>query len=54
MRRPGPLAEVNYLPAGCSFNFQDLLDNVYSSYVGDVGISINPKRNRCLARLASP
>ncbi len=34
--------EAFELPAGCSFRFQDLLDNRTPNYVGDVGIGINP------------
>ncbi len=36
-------AEANALPIGCTFRFQDLLDNAHPNYVGDVGIGINPK-----------
>jgi acetolactate synthase-1/2/3 large subunit len=36
-------AEANRLPVGCTFRFQDLLDNEHPNYVGDVGIGINPK-----------
>ncbi|MGH8854838.1 MAG: thiamine pyrophosphate-binding protein, partial [Telluria sp.] len=36
-------AEANRLPVGCTFRFQDLLDNHHPNYVGDVGIGINPK-----------
>ena len=36
-------AEANGLPVGCTFRFQDLLDNAHPNYVGDVGIGINPK-----------
>lgn len=36
-------AEANRLPVGCTFRFQDLLDNAHPNYVGDVGIGINPK-----------
>ena len=36
-------AELNHLPVGCTFRFQDLLDNAHPNYVGDVGIGINPK-----------
>ena len=36
-------AEQNQLPVGCTFRFQDLLDNAHPNYVGDVGIGINPK-----------
>ena len=35
--------ETNALPAGTSFRCQDLFDNRSASYVGDVGIGINPK-----------
>ena len=36
-------AETNALPVGCTFRFQDLLDNAHPNYIGDVGIGINPK-----------
>ncbi|MEG0042294.1 MAG: thiamine pyrophosphate-dependent enzyme, partial [Massilia sp.] len=36
-------AERNHLPVGCTFRFQDLLDNAHLNYIGDVGIGINPK-----------
>ena len=36
-------AEANALPVGCTFRFQDLLDNEHAHYAGDVGIGINPK-----------
>jgi acetolactate synthase I/II/III large subunit len=36
-------AEANNLPVGCTFRFQDLLDNAHPNYIGDVGIGINPK-----------
>ena len=36
-------AEANHLPVGCTFRFQDLLDNAHPNYAGDVGIGINPK-----------
>jgi acetolactate synthase-1/2/3 large subunit len=35
-------AEANKLPISCAFRFQDLFDNRHPSYVGDVGIGINP------------
>ncbi|MGZ5685532.1 MAG: thiamine pyrophosphate-binding protein [Usitatibacter sp.] len=35
-------AEANRLPVTCAFRFQDLYDNRRESYVGDVGIGINP------------
>jgi acetolactate synthase-1/2/3 large subunit len=35
--------EVNHLPAGCAFRYQDLLDNRHPNYVGDIGIGINPR-----------
>lgn len=35
-------AEANRLPVSCAFRFQDLFDNRHPSYVGDVGIGINP------------
>ncbi len=36
-------AESNFLPISCAFRYQDLFDNRHASYVGDVGIGINPK-----------
>ncbi|MDQ1922844.1 thiamine pyrophosphate-binding protein [Massilia pseudoviolaceinigra] len=36
-------AAANALPVGCTFRFQDLLDNAHPNYIGDVGIGINPK-----------
>ena len=35
--------EANALPAGAAFRRQDALDNDSPSYVGDIGIGINPK-----------
>ena len=35
--------ETNELPAGAAFRRQDALDNDSPSYVGDVGIGLNPK-----------
>jgi acetolactate synthase I/II/III large subunit len=35
--------EANELPAGAAFRRQDSIDNDSPSYVGDVGIGINPK-----------
>jgi acetolactate synthase I/II/III large subunit len=35
--------EANELPAGAAFRRQDSLDNDSPSYVGDVGLGINPK-----------
>jgi acetolactate synthase-1/2/3 large subunit len=35
-------AEANALPVGAAFRRQDVLDNDSPSYVGDVGIGINP------------
>jgi acetolactate synthase-1/2/3 large subunit len=35
-------AQLNQLPVGCAFRFQDLFDNRLDNYVGDVGIGINP------------
>jgi len=35
--------EANELPAGAAFRRQDALDNDSPSYVGDVGIGLNPK-----------
>ncbi|KXF75330.1 thiamine pyrophosphate-binding protein [Paramesorhizobium deserti] len=36
-------AEAHDLPVGASFRCQDYLDNRHPSYVGDIGIGINPK-----------
>lgn len=36
-------AEAHDLPVGASFRCQDYLDNRHPSYVGDVGIGVNPK-----------
>jgi acetolactate synthase-1/2/3 large subunit len=36
-------AEANDLPVGAAFRRQDCLDNDSRSYVGDVGIGVNPK-----------
>jgi acetolactate synthase I/II/III large subunit len=36
-------AEIQQLPVGCAFRFQDLFDNRHANYAGDVGIGINPK-----------
>ena len=36
-------AEQQNLPVACAFRFQDLFDNNHASYIGDVGIGINPK-----------
>jgi len=38
----GRFAESNELPVGAAFRRQDVLDNDSPSYVGDVGIGINP------------
>ena len=35
--------EANAIPAGAAFRRQDSLDNDSASYVGDVGIGVNPK-----------
>ncbi len=35
--------EIQNLPIGCAFRFQDLLDNNHKNYAGDIGIGINPK-----------
>jgi acetolactate synthase I/II/III large subunit len=35
--------EANELPAGAAFRRQDSLDNDSPSYVGDIGIGVNPK-----------
>jgi acetolactate synthase-1/2/3 large subunit len=35
-------AEASRVPAACAFRYQDLFDNRHASYVGDVGIGINP------------
>ncbi len=37
------LAERTGLPVACAFRHQDLLDNRHPSYVGDVGIGVNPR-----------
>src|SRR5262249_43752581 len=37
-----PFLEENVLPAGAAFRRQDALDNDSPSYVGDVGIGLNP------------
>jgi acetolactate synthase-1/2/3 large subunit len=37
------VAERTGLPVACAFRHQDLLDNRHASYIGDVGIGINPK-----------
>ncbi len=34
--------EIQQLPVGCAFRFQDLFDNAHPNYAGDVGIGINP------------
>ncbi|HKX07022.1 MAG TPA: thiamine pyrophosphate-binding protein [Stellaceae bacterium] len=39
-------AQANALPVGCAFRRQDRFDNALASYVGDVGIGINPKLAR--------
>jgi acetolactate synthase-1/2/3 large subunit len=41
-RALGRFAETMGLPVGASFRCQDYLDNRHASYVGDVGIGINP------------
>ena len=41
-RALGRFAEVMGLPVGAAFRCQDYLDNRHPSYVGDVGIGINP------------
>jgi len=35
--------ENNRLPVSCAFRYQDLFDNRHPSYIGDIGIGINPK-----------
>ena len=35
--------EMQNIPVGCAFRFQDLFDNAHPNYAGDVGIGINPK-----------
>ena len=35
--------EMQKIPVGCAFRFQDLFDNTHPNYAGDVGIGINPK-----------
>jgi acetolactate synthase-1/2/3 large subunit len=37
-----PFLEVNAIPAGAAFRRQDTLDNDSPSYVGDIGIGVNP------------
>ncbi|MGQ7249208.1 thiamine pyrophosphate-binding protein [Halomonas sp. V046] len=39
----GEFATKADLPVGASFRCQDYLDNRHSSYIGDIGIGINPK-----------
>ena len=34
--------EANQLPCACAWRFQDLFDNRHESYVGEVGIGVNP------------
>ena len=34
--------EANELPCACAWRFQDLFDNRHASYVGEVGIGVNP------------
>jgi acetolactate synthase I/II/III large subunit len=36
-------AEANSVPVACAFRSQDVFDNEYDLYAGDVGIAINPK-----------
>ena len=36
-------AEANRLPVACAFRYQDVFDNRHPNYVGDAGLSINPK-----------
>lgn len=36
-------AQTNGLPLSCAFRFQDLIDNRDPTYIGDVGIAINPQ-----------
>ena len=43
VRRVETFALANALPVGCVFRRQDRFDNTLSSYVGDVGIGVNPK-----------
>ncbi len=35
-------SEMQKIPVGCAFRFQDLFDNAHPHYAGDVGIGINP------------
>jgi acetolactate synthase I/II/III large subunit len=35
--------EIQDLPVGCAFRFQDLFDNTHPNYAGDVGVGINPQ-----------
>ena len=41
-RELGPFLERNAIPAGAAFRRQDTLDNDSASYVGEVGIGLNP------------
>jgi acetolactate synthase I/II/III large subunit len=34
--------EIQDLPIGCAWRFQDLFDNTHPNYAGDVGVGINP------------
>lgn len=36
-------SQIQKVPVGCAFRFQDLFDNTHPHYAGDVGIGINPK-----------
>jgi acetolactate synthase-1/2/3 large subunit len=36
-------AEANNLPIAAAFRFQSIIDHTSSSYIGDVGLGINPK-----------
>jgi acetolactate synthase-1/2/3 large subunit len=35
--------EIQDLPIGCAWRFQDLFDNTHPNYAGDVGVGINPQ-----------
>jgi acetolactate synthase-1/2/3 large subunit len=43
VRQIEEFARANALPVGCVFRRQDRIDNGHPSYVGDVGLGVNPK-----------
>ncbi|MCD7058625.1 thiamine pyrophosphate-binding protein [Pelagibacterium xiamenense] len=43
VKRFQAFAEASHLPVTASFRRQDLLDNRSSSYVGEIGLGVNPK-----------